>query len=73
MILSSFIFRSSILLHIGSHMPTFFETFPIILVGGDGIARVDVPSRKAKSKYSVEQVGVIVELYSGKLDGVISR
>ncbi|CBI37312.3 hypothetical protein VitviT2T_010087 [Vitis vinifera] len=54
-------------------MPTFFETFPIILVGGDGIARVDVPSRKAKSKYSVEQVGVIVELYSGELDGVISR
>ncbi|KAG0501768.1 hypothetical protein HPP92_001840 [Vanilla planifolia] len=29
----------------------------------DGIVRADVPFRRAKSKYSVEQVGVIVEFY----------
>ncbi|CAN1782766.1 Photosystem II CP47 reaction center protein, partial [Linum perenne] len=35
-------------------MPTFFETFPVV----------------AESKYSVEQVGVTVEFYGGKLNGV---
>ncbi|KAI3877379.1 hypothetical protein MKX03_026436 [Papaver bracteatum] len=38
-------------------MPTFFETFPVVLVDGDGI-------------YSVEQVGVTVEFYGGELNGV---
>ncbi|CAI0375425.1 unnamed protein product [Linum tenue] len=42
-------------------MPTFFETFPVVLVDGDGIVRADVPFRRAESKYSVEQVGVTVE------------
>ncbi|KAK6770713.1 hypothetical protein RDI58_032039 [Solanum bulbocastanum] len=36
-------------------MPTFFETFPVVLVDGDGIVRADVPFRRAESKYSVEQ------------------
>ena len=34
----------------------FFETFPVVLVDGDGIVRADVPFRRAESKYSVEQV-----------------
>ncbi|KVI01582.1 Photosystem antenna protein-like protein [Cynara cardunculus var. scolymus] len=51
-------------------MPTFFETFPVVLVDGDGIVRADVPFRRAKSKYSVEQVGVTVEFYSGEINGV---
>ncbi|KAI3849584.1 hypothetical protein MKW92_002529 [Papaver armeniacum] len=51
-------------------MPTFFETFPVVLVDGDGIVRVDVPFRRAESKYSVEQVGVTVEFYGGELNGV---
>ncbi|ONH94778.1 hypothetical protein PRUPE_7G029800 [Prunus persica] len=51
-------------------MPTVFETFPIVLVGGDGIVRADVPFRRAESKYSVEQEGVIVEFYGGELKGV---
>ncbi|KAI5409464.1 hypothetical protein KIW84_055051 [Lathyrus oleraceus] len=51
-------------------MPTFFETFPVVLVDGDGIVRADVPFRRAESKYSVEQVGVIVEFYGGELNGV---
>ncbi|GMY10091.1 thylakoid structural protein [Fagus crenata] len=51
-------------------MPTFFETFPVVLVDEDGIVRVDVPFRRAKSKYSVEQVGVTVEFYGGELNGV---
>ncbi|KAJ3667700.1 hypothetical protein LUZ60_018609 [Juncus effusus] len=37
-------------------MPTFFETFPVVLVDEDGIVRADVPFRRAESKYSVEQV-----------------
>jgi photosystem II CP47 chlorophyll apoprotein len=32
--------------------------------------RADVPFRREESKYSVEQVGVTVEFYSGKLNGV---
>ncbi|KAF3612878.1 hypothetical protein FXO38_36565, partial [Capsicum annuum] len=51
-------------------MPTFFETFPVILVDGDGIVRADVPFRRAESKNSVEQVGVIVEFYGGELNDV---
>ncbi|CAN0886507.1 Photosystem II CP47 reaction center protein [Linum grandiflorum] len=52
-------------------MPTFFETFPVVLLDGDGIVRADVPFRRAESKYSVEQVGVTVEFYGGELNGVI--
>ncbi|KAL5643533.1 hypothetical protein ACJX0J_003823 [Zea mays] len=44
-------------------MPTFFETFPVVLVDEEGIVRADVPFRRAESKYSVEQVGVTVEFY----------
>ncbi|RZC62331.1 hypothetical protein C5167_024097 [Papaver somniferum] len=51
-------------------MPTFFETFPVVLVDGDGIVRAGVPFRRAESKYSVEQVGVTVEFYGGELNGV---
>ncbi|CAI8610516.1 unnamed protein product [Vicia faba] len=51
-------------------MPTFFETFPVVLVDGDGIVRAGVPFRRAESKYSVEQVGVIVEFYGGELNRV---
>ncbi|KAL8217811.1 hypothetical protein R6Q57_021184 [Mikania cordata] len=51
-------------------MPTFFETFPVVLVDGDEIVRADVPFRRAESKYSVEQVGVTVEFYGGELNRV---
>ncbi|KAJ0009902.1 hypothetical protein Pint_33162 [Pistacia integerrima] len=34
-----------------------------VLVDGDGTVRSDVPFRGAKSKYSVKQVGVTIELY----------
>ncbi|MCL7022290.1 hypothetical protein MKW94_018343 [Papaver nudicaule] len=47
-------------------MLTFFEKFPVVLVDGDVIVRADVPFRREKSKYSVEQVGVTVEFYGGK-------
>uniref|UniRef100_A0A453DVL8 Photosystem II CP47 reaction center protein n=3 Tax=Aegilops tauschii subsp. strangulata TaxID=200361 RepID=A0A453DVL8_AEGTS len=51
-------------------MPTFFETFPVVLVDEEGIVRADIPFRRAESKYSVEQVGVTVEFYGGELNGV---
>ena len=51
-------------------MPIFFETFPVVLVDGDGIVRVDIFFQRAESKYSVEQVGVTVEFYGGELNGV---
>ncbi|PHT61818.1 Photosystem II CP47 reaction center protein [Capsicum annuum] len=51
-------------------MPTFFETFMVVLVDGDGIVRADVPFRRAELKYSIEQVGVTVEFYGGELNGV---
>jgi photosystem II CP47 chlorophyll apoprotein len=50
-------------------MPAFFETFPVILVDKDGIIRADIPFRRAESKYSVEQVGVTLNFYGGKLNG----
>jgi photosystem II CP47 chlorophyll apoprotein len=51
-------------------MPIFFETFPIVLVDGDGIVRADVLFWKAESKYSVEQVGVTVEFYDCELNEI---
>ncbi|CAN6454800.1 unnamed protein product [Victoria cruziana] len=51
-------------------MPTFFETFLVVLVDGDGIVRTYVPFRRAESKYSVELVGVTIEFYGGELDRV---
>jgi photosystem II CP47 chlorophyll apoprotein len=50
-------------------MPAFFETFPVILIDKDGIIRADIPFRRAESKYSIEQVGVTVDFYGGKLNG----
>jgi photosystem II CP47 chlorophyll apoprotein len=50
-------------------MPAFFETFPVILIDNDGIIRADIPFRRAESKYSIEQVGVTVDFYGGKLNG----
>ncbi|KAF1855585.1 hypothetical protein Lal_00049068 [Lupinus albus] len=50
-------------------MPAFFETFPVILVDKDGIIRADIPFRRAESKYSIEEVGVTVNFYGGKLNG----
>jgi photosystem II CP47 chlorophyll apoprotein len=52
-------------------MPAFFETFPVILVDKDGIIRADIPFRRAESKYSIEQVGVTVSFYGGKLNGQV--
>ncbi|KAF3618471.1 Photosystem II CP47 reaction center protein [Capsicum annuum] len=47
------------------------------LCDGDEIGRPNVPFRRAESKYSVEQVGVTVELYGDratlKSDGVFRR
>ncbi|KAM7528502.1 hypothetical protein LguiB_031912 [Lonicera macranthoides] len=54
-------------------MPTFFETFSVVLVDGDEIVRANVPFRRAKSKYSVEQVGVTVKFYGAELNGVSYR
>jgi photosystem II CP47 chlorophyll apoprotein len=54
-------------------MPTFFETFPVLLIDKNGIVRADVPFRRAESKYSIEQVGVKVNFYGGELDGVRFR
>jgi photosystem II CP47 chlorophyll apoprotein len=51
-------------------MPTFFETFPVVLIDKDGVVRADVPFRKAESKYSIEQVGVSVTFYGGELNGL---
>ncbi len=50
-------------------MPSFFETFPVILVDKDGVVQADIPFRRAESKYSIEQVGVSVQFYGGKLNG----
>ncbi|MBA0649696.1 hypothetical protein Goklo_017232 [Gossypium klotzschianum] len=41
-------------------MPTFFETFPVVLVDKDEIVSADVPFRRAKLKRA--QLGKIFEL-----------
>jgi photosystem II CP47 chlorophyll apoprotein len=50
-------------------IPSFFETFPVLLVDEEGIVRADVPFRRAESKYSISQKGVYVKFYGGSIDG----
>lgn len=52
-------------------MPSFFETFPVLLVDSQGTVRADIPFRRAESKYSIEQVEVSTALYGGVLSGSI--
>jgi photosystem II CP47 chlorophyll apoprotein len=52
-------------------IPTFFETFPVLLIDVNGVVRADIPFRRAESKYSIDQVGVSVRFYGGELDGEI--
>lgn len=51
-------------------MPTFFETFPILLTNKDGAVIADIPFRRAESKYTIEQIGVSVKFFGGELDGL---
>lgn len=51
-------------------MPTFFETFPVLLLDEAGIVRADIPFRRAESKYSIEQVGITVSFFGGELNGL---
>ena len=44
-------------------MPSFFETFPVLLVDSQGTVRADIPFRRAESKYSIEQVEVSTALF----------
>jgi photosystem II CP47 chlorophyll apoprotein len=52
-------------------IPTFFETFPVLLIDKDGVVRADIPFRRAESKYSIDQVGVRVRFFGGELDGEV--
>jgi photosystem II CP47 chlorophyll apoprotein len=51
-------------------MPTFFETFPVLLVDSFGRLQADIPFRRAESIFSIELVGVTCDIYGGKLDGL---
>jgi photosystem II CP47 chlorophyll apoprotein len=50
-------------------MPTFFETFPVVLLDKDGVVRADVPT-VVLNQNTIEQVGVSITFYGGELDGV---
>jgi photosystem II CP47 chlorophyll apoprotein len=54
-------------------MPTFFETFPVILVDDLGVVRADIAFRRAESKFSIEQVGVTCRILGGKLNGTVYK
>ncbi len=51
-------------------MPSFFETFPVILVDRFGIVRADQPFRRAESKYSLARVSLDISFAGGSLHGV---
>jgi len=52
-------------------IPTFFETFPVLLVDRDNLVCADIPFRRSESKYSIDQSGISVRFYGGELDGEI--
>jgi photosystem II CP47 chlorophyll apoprotein len=50
-------------------MPTFFETFPVLIVDRAGTVTADVPFRRSESKYALDQVPVSVTINGGNLNG----
>lgn len=54
-------------------MPTFFETFPVLLIDKKGIVRAAIPFRRCEAKYSFEQVGVSVTFFGGSKDGLFLK
>ena len=54
-------------------MPTFFETFPVLLIDKKGIVRADIPFRRLEAKYSFEQVGLSVSFFGGSKDGLVLK
>ena len=51
-------------------MPSFFESFPVILVDERGIVRADQPFRRAESKYALNRLGISVTFLGGALSGL---
>lgn len=50
-------------------MPSFFETFPVLLLDKVGSLRGDIAFRRSSSRYSIEQIGVTCFIFGGKRDG----
>lgn len=50
-------------------MPSFFETFPVVLIDQGGTVRADIPFRRAESRYSIEQTNVSLTFAGGILSG----
>lgn len=50
-------------------MPAFFERFPVILIDQTSTLRADIPFRRAESRYSIEQTGVVLYFSGGILNG----
>jgi photosystem II CP47 chlorophyll apoprotein len=50
-------------------MPSFFETFPVLLLDKSGTVKVDIPFRRSESKFSFDQIHVLVYFQGGVLDG----
>lgn len=50
-------------------MPSFFETFPVVLIDDGGTVRADIPFRRAESRYSIEQTNVTLTFAGGILSG----
>jgi hypothetical protein len=51
-------------------MPSFFETFPVLVVDATGVVRADQPFRRAEANYAIEGVGLRVTMLGGTLSGV---
>lgn len=51
-------------------MPAFFEIFLVVLIDQGGSVRADIPFRRAESRYSVEQVNLLVYFYGGVFNNV---
>ena len=51
-------------------VPSFFETFPIVLLDEEGIVRATQPFRRAESKYALERSGLKVNLSGGAMNGL---
>lgn len=49
-------------------MPSFFETFPVLLLDRAGTVRSDIPFRRSEARFSFDQIHVSVYFQGGILD-----
>ena len=54
-------------------VPSFFESFPVVLLDDLSVVRADQPFRRAESKYALERLGISVACADEVRSGLVTN